>query len=101
MRFYLLTDDEDIAVGMRLAGIEGSVFSVEETIDDKLNELFASDDIGMILINTSLVEANKAVVSQFRKTHTVPLIVEIPDKNATVQSNAISDYVREAIGIKI
>lgn len=101
MRFYLLTNDEDTLTGMRLAGIEGEIITDADALNIRLDELLNDGNIGIILINMSLLSLCGECVSSFRKSHTVPLIIEIPDKNSQTQSSAISDYVREAIGIKI
>lgn len=101
MRFFLLTDDDDTATGMRLAGIEGEVFSDGESACDRFDELSKDGEIGIILMNSSLMACCKDTVAQFRKSHTVPIVIEIPDKNSNTQSSEISDYVRQAIGIKI
>lgn len=101
MRLYLLTDNEDTAVGMRLAGIEGTVITGSESFKNSLEKISANDEIGILLINETLAKANVDIIDTFRKEHSVPVIVEIPDRNSTGTGNSISDYVRKAIGINV
>lgn len=101
MRFYLICDNEDTATGMRLAGIEGTVITDKNSVVDKFNEISTNMDIGIILINQALSRLCSAEIAEFRKNHSVPLVVEIPDRNSDGTENSIADYVRESIGIQI
>ena len=101
MRLYLICDNEETATGMRLAGIEGTITGDKSVVVGKLKEISADADIGIILINQTLSRLCAAEISEFRKAHSVPLIIEIPDRNSDGTENSIADYVRESIGIKI
>ena len=101
MRLYLICDNEETATGMRLAGIEGTITDDKTVVVGKLKEISADSDIGIILINQTLSRLCSAEISDFRKAHSIPLIVEIPDRNSDGTENSIADYVRESIGIKI
>ncbi len=101
MRLFLICDNEDTATGLRLAGIEGVITSDRETVVHKLKEISNEPDIGIILINQKLSRLCTAEITDFRKVHSVPVIVEIPDRNSDGTENSIADYVRSSIGIKI
>ena len=101
MRLYLICDNEDTAVGMRLAGVESTVTSDKSVVVSTLKEISAQTDIGIILINQSLAKLLGDEISEFRKTHSVPIIVEIPDRNSDGTENSIADYVHASIGIKV
>ena len=101
MRLYLICDNEDTAVGMRLAGIESTVTSDKSLVVSTLKEISAQTDIGIILINQTLAKLLSDEISEFRKTYSVPIIVEIPDRNSDGTENSIADYVRDSIGIKV
>jgi V/A-type H+-transporting ATPase subunit F len=101
MRLYLICDNDDTAVGMRLAGIEGTLTSDRKVVVKTLNEVSQDESIGIILINQTLSDMCASEIAEFRKNHSLPLIVEIPDRNSKGTSDTISAYVREAIGIKI
>ena len=78
MRFYLISDNADTLVGMRLAGIEGE-----------------------LLITHRLCELCEDFITQTKRSYDKPLIVEIPDRHGSQGSDSITRYVRDTIGIKI
>jgi len=101
MRLYLICDNEETATGLRLAGIEGTITDDRAVVVDRLKEISENTEIGIVLINQTLSCLCTAEISNFRKAHSVPIIVEIPDRNSDGSENSIADYVRESIGIKI
>ena len=46
MKFFLISDNTDTQMGMRLAGIEGIVVSRPEEVTDALEKAKADKDIG-------------------------------------------------------
>ena len=100
MRLYLICDNDDTALGLRLAGIEGDVTDNRDEAASLLEKAAQNSDIGIILMNQNLASLCSDVIASFRRAHSLPLIVEIPDRNSDGTSNSIADYVREAIGIE-
>ncbi len=100
MKFYLLTDDMDAFVGMRLTGIEGSIVnSKEEALS--LIEKAKNNNVGMVLLTPNIAGMCRVELVELKKQNT-PLIVEIPDSNPENNpADSISDYIRDAVGIKI
>jgi V/A-type H+-transporting ATPase subunit F len=100
MKFYLLSDNVDTQVGMRLAGIEGEVIHEREDVLKSLEACIDDDSIGIVLITTKLVELAPDVISELKLNLTRPLIVEIPDRHGSSNiGEAINKYVSEAIGV--
>ncbi|MDD6275588.1 MAG: V-type ATP synthase subunit F [Clostridia bacterium] len=97
----MICDNSDTAVGLRLAGVESCMADEADKVEEKLAELADDSDIGIILINETLCSRCQNVVTQFRKTHSLPLLVEIPDSESKGTGDSISAYVREAVGVKI
>ena len=53
------------------------------------------------MITKSLVEKNRKFVDKLKEKN-LPLVVEVPDsENCEEESDSITRYVREAMGIKI
>ena len=100
MKFFLISDDEDTLVGMRLAGIEGKYVTERDELVSTLEENVRRRDIGIILVNSSLASSAEKELSEMKKNAST-LIVEIPDKNSTAKIDSITKYVRDAIGLKI
>lgn len=102
MRFYLISDNVDTQVGMRLAGIDGVVVHEAAEVRKKLNEAMAMEDVAVVLITETLRALCPELIDQLKLTQKRPLIVEIPDRHGNGRTkDSITRYVREAIGVKI
>lgn len=101
MRFYLISDNADTLVGMRLAGIEGELVHDAESVERAVNACLADGSTGIILITRQLCELCGEFITDVKRTHDQPLIVEIPDRHGSQGSDSIARYVRDTIGIKI
>ncbi|MPN62302.1 V-type ATP synthase subunit F [bioreactor metagenome] len=102
MRFYVISDNIDTQVGMRLAGIEGVVVHEQEEVSKALSEAMNREDIAVILLTERLVKLCPDLVDELKLNRSRPLIVEIPDRHGNGRAkDSITRYVREAIGIKI
>lgn len=102
MRSYVISDNTDTVMGMRLAGIEGEVIKGRENILNRLDQLIHTDDIAIILMTTKAIEEVSDVVSQYKMNLAKPLIVEIPDRHGSGNiGESINAYISEAIGVKL
>lgn len=102
MRFYLISDNVDTQVGLRLAGIEGVVVHEVAEVKKALEEAMNRDDIAVVLITDTLLSLCPETVYDLKLNHSRPLIVEIPDRHGNGRTkDSITRYVREAIGVKI
>lgn len=102
MQFYLISDNVDTQMGMRLAGIDGVVVHEEQEVKSALDKAMADPEVAIVLMTDKLVKLCDQYVYELKLNRKRPLIVEIPDRHATSQiTTAISRYVQEAIGIKI
>ena len=101
MRFYLISDNIDTMVGMRLAGIEGIVVHEEEEVQKALYNAVKMEDVAVILITDRLVRMCEDLVYELKLTCQKPLIIEIPDRHGNGRAkDSITKYVKEAIGVK-
>lgn len=101
MKFYLISDNVDTLLGMRLAGIEGEVVSTPEEVETALKKTIADENTGIVLITENLCSMCSSLVYEMKLNHPRPLLVEIPDRHGSHTKDAITRYVREAIGVKI
>ena len=62
MKFFLISDNTDTQMGMRLAGIEGIVVSRPEEVTDALEKAKADKDIGVVLMTEKLINMCKQTV---------------------------------------
>ena len=102
MKFYLISDNIDTQMGMRLAGVEGEIAHTPEEVEEAMKHAFSDEDIAVVLMTEKLVQMCHERVYDLKLNCRRPLIVEIPDRHGNSHiTDAISRYVSEAIGIKL
>ena len=102
MKFYLISDNVDTSVGMRLCGIEGVVVHEAQEVEEALQKAIADEEVGIVLITTKLMKLCPDIIYEMKLHSNRPLLLDIGDRHGSQQiSDAITQYVREAIGIKI
>lgn len=102
MKFYLISDNVDTQVGLRLVGVEGEVVHERRAFLELLEEKMKDKSIGIILLTTKLIEMCPDVISEIKLKQQRPLIVEIPDRHGESKiGETIDKYVSEAIGVKL
>ncbi len=102
MKMFLISDNIDTSIGMRLAGVDGVIVHEREEALDALKKAVADKEIGIILITEILVDMFPDVISDIKLNRPRPLIVEIPDRHGTRRpQDYIMESVNEAIGIKL
>jgi len=102
VKFYLISDNLDTYVGMRLAGIEGVVVHEADEVRAALDKACADEEIAVVLITAKLLALCRAAVYEQKLRGSRPLIVEVADRHGgSGVSDSITRYVQEAVGIKI
>lgn len=102
MKMYVISDNVDTRTGMRLAGIEGCVAHGEAEVRAALDRVLADKEIAVVLMTQKAQRDAADYVSKVKLEHTRPLIVSIPDRHGLDKNqNAITDYIRDAIGLKL
>ncbi len=100
MKFYLLTDDPDTLVGLRLAGIQGKLLQNGSDALCEIESLRSDSSIGMLLITPNISKMLGNSLTELKKKN-LPLITEIPDSFSQNNStDNVTDYIRNAVGIK-
>lgn len=102
MKFYLISDNIDTQMGMRLAGINGTVVHEADEVKEQLEKAIADREIGVILITEKLVKLCNDQIYDIKLKLKSPLIVEIPDRHGTSHiTENLNRYVADAVGIKL
>ena len=91
MRFYLISDNVDTQVGMRLAGIEGIVVHEADEVRKALTDAMEMEDVAVVLITERLLTLCPEMVYDLKLNR---------HGNGRTR-DSITRYVREAIGVKI
>lgn len=102
MKFFLISDNTDTLMGLRLVGIEGVVLHTRQEFLMMLEEKMKDPSIAIILVTTKLIELCPDIISEVKLKQPKPLIVEIPDRHGESKiGETIDRYVSEAIGVKL
>ncbi len=102
MKVYLISDNIDTQMGMRIAGIEGVVVHTEEEVSEALNHAMSDESVAVVLMTEKLVTLCHDKVYDMKLNRRRPLLVEIPDRHGTSNViDSIEKYVEDAIGIKL
>lgn len=102
MRMYLISDNIDTYTGMRLSGVEGVVVHEREELEEALSFVTGQPDIGIVLLTEKLGRDFPELVNDLKLSRRTPLFVEIQDRHGSGRSkNFITDYVSQAIGLKL
>jgi len=102
MNMYLISDNRETLVGLRLAGIKGEVVNKKSEAYDALKRVLDNKNIGILLFTEKAAQLVKEEITEIKLKKTYPLIVEIPDRHGSNKDNDyILNYVRNSVGIKV
>lgn len=102
MKLYLICDNEQILTGHRLAGIKGVIVENAAEAAGRLNEAAADCECAAVFINKRTADMFRSELNTFRKSHTMPLLLEIPDENSSsADESAAAQYIKNTIGVII
>ncbi|MCL2083920.1 MAG: V-type ATP synthase subunit F [Oscillospiraceae bacterium] len=102
MRLFVISDNSDTLVGLRLAGIDGVRVSQKKEVRDAIAGAIADPGIGILLITEKLAAMYPDMIYDLKIRQTSTLVVEIPDRSGTGRTpDSITRYVRDAIGVKV
>ncbi len=102
MKMFLISDNRDTYTGMRLAGVEGVVAHERREVEEAARRALLDNEVGIILVTEILGEQFPDIWDEIKQNRRLPLLVEIPDRHGTGRKeNFITDYVNEAIGLKL
>ncbi len=81
MRMVSISKNNDIAVGLRLAGIQSFFIKDDQEIKKKIRELSEDKNVGIINITEEVYEIARDEIKQIEENQELPLIVKIPNSN--------------------
>ena len=79
MRMVCISKNNDIAVGLRLAGVQSFFIRDDRKIKEKIQELSTDTDIGIVNVTEEVYEIAKEELEKISSTKELPLIVKIPN----------------------
>lgn len=101
MKIFLITDNHDAEIGMRLAGAECALVHNAAEASAEMEKAGADETIGLLLVTPHVKAMCKEKVEDLQRGKR-PLVVCIPDGDSKdTGDESITAYIRDAIGIKI
>ena len=102
MKSYLISDNHDTWVGMRLCGIDGIILHEREEVLDTLKQVIGNPEIGIVILTEKIVDLAHDEIMDYKMKCNKPLIIEIPDRHGSNRgTDVITSYIRESVGIRI
>jgi V/A-type H+-transporting ATPase subunit F len=102
MKMYLISDNIDTFTGMRLAGVEGVVVHGRKETKQAIEQVLTDKSLGILLVTEKLCQEVPELIDEIKLNRKRPLLVEIPDRHGFGRhKNFITNYINEAIGIKL
>ncbi len=102
MRSFLISDNHDTWVGMRLAGIEGVIVHEKEALLKQLQKVREDHTIGLLILTEKVVALAPEEVGALKIKTAIPLVIEIPDRHGThYEQPPIAKYIKESVGVSL
>ena len=102
MRAFLVSDNHDTLVLLRLAGITGVIVQGMDATRSAVEQALSMRDLGILVMTEKAAAAVPDVAQELRESGRLPLLVEIPDRHGSARGNdALTRYITNAIGVKL
>ncbi|MCZ0717028.1 V-type ATP synthase subunit F [Aerococcus kribbianus] len=102
MKQFVLADNLDTLIGMRLSGVDGKLVTEKDDFTKIFNDLVTNDSIALMLISPKLIEKNQDLINEVHFNQSTPLITAVLGPNEWQEkNNQIADTIQSAIGIQL
>lgn len=91
MKMFLISDNIDTQMGLRLAGIEGVVVHDVETLNSVLETVFKDVSIGILLLTSVVFNLDRERIQELKLSSDRLLIVEISDRHQSYDVQSMID----------
>ena len=99
---YLISDNTDTLVGMRLAGITGEVVRDRSEALKEFNKCISDKNIAILIVIEKIFNLLEDELMEIKLKSKFPLIVEIPTRDGLQRNDDfITKYINESIGINV
>ena len=98
----LVIGHPEAVLGFSLAGVSGRVATNAAEVNQALDDIQASKDVGIVLVTQDVAQLIPARMEHLKLRSTIPLVVEIPAQGGVPEGQeSLGEIVLRAIGIKL
>ncbi|MEG1633637.1 MAG: V-type ATP synthase subunit F [Oscillospiraceae bacterium] len=102
MKYFCISDDRDVLVGMRLAGICGVLALDAKEVEEAVRSACADRSIAILLVTESCHALCGPLLDEIKLSAERPLVNVISGSRRTSRApDSITRLINEAIGVKI
>ncbi|NLK73169.1 MAG: ATP synthase subunit F [Clostridiales bacterium] len=101
MKTYIISSHNDALLGMRLAGVEGTLVKTKEEAERILDEVLGKEEIQILVVDEKVYSLVEDRLLDIKINCKRPLIVEISTENGMTGSSHMTDIIKGSIGLKI
>ncbi|HEX2946896.1 MAG TPA: V-type ATP synthase subunit F [Clostridia bacterium] len=102
MKSFLISDNKDTWVGMKLAGIDGIIVHTRDEVLHAVKSAMKDDEIGLLILTEKAVDQIREEYMELKLKCKKPLLIEIPDRHGSSRPGSlITNYIRDSVGIHI
>lgn len=102
MRCLCISNDRDVLVGMRLAGIDGDLALTAGETDEAITRAVEDEDVAVLIVTQGCYTQCRERLDTLKLGHGRPLVNVVPDSRGEgLPPDFITRLVGEAIGVKL
>lgn len=77
MKMFCISDDIDIATGLKLSGIKSVILESQEDINNEIDKILKDSTIGVLIVTEKIYNIAKQEIDYIKNNKKLPLIVKI------------------------
>lgn len=91
MKMFVISDNTDTQMGLRIAGIDGVVVHDAASLSEAVEQALADPELGVLLLTTKLYDMDRERFLNLKLALKRPLIVEISDRHKSHEIQSMLD----------
>lgn len=77
MKMFCISDDIDIATGLKLSGIKSVILESQDDINNEIDKVLKDSTIGVLIITDKIYNIAKQEIDYIKNNKKLPLVVNI------------------------
>ena len=77
MKIYCITENNDLEIGLKLAGCEGITLQENDNVEEKIDEVVKTNEIGILVVSKEIYNKAKEKIDGIITNKKLPLVTII------------------------